>query len=197
GVGCPWPLLSGERAHYELAAGRPEVAAALCRTLESFANSGGLLPEQVWDAPDLPERELFFGQSTGSAMPLVWAHAEHVKLLRSLRDGRVFDRPPQPRQRYQVEGVRSRHCVWRFNNKCRSLAAGSILRVELLAAAAIHWTSDAWRTIRDTPTQDSGFGIYFADLDTAGLAAGGGIVFTIRWTDAERWEGVDYGIAIE
>ena len=197
GVGRPWPLLTGERAHYELAAGNRAAAEALLATLEGFASDGHLLPEQVWDAPDIPERELFRGRPSGSAMPLVWAHAEHVKLLRSLADGRVFDMPPQPRQRYQIEAVRSRHCVWRFNNKCRSLAAGSILRVELLAAAAIHWTSDAWRTIRDTPTQDSGFGIYFADLDTAGLAAGGGIVFTIRWTDAERWEGVDFGIAIE
>ncbi|MBC7671915.1 MAG: hypothetical protein H7247_05790, partial [Polaromonas sp.] len=29
GVGRPWPLLAGERAHYELAAGRPEVAMQL------------------------------------------------------------------------------------------------------------------------------------------------------------------------
>src|ERR1041384_6815391 len=100
------------------------------------------------------------------------------------------------RRPYRIEGVPSRHGVWRFNNKCRSLAAGTLLRVELLAAAAIHWTSDAWRTIRDTPTQDSGFGIHFADLDTAGLAAGGGIVFTIHWTAEDRWEGVDYGLAI-
>ena len=169
----------------------------LLATLEGFASDGHLLPEQVWDAPDIPERELFRGRPSGSAMPLVWAHAEHVKLLRSLADGRVFDMPPQPRQRYQIEGVRSRHCVWRFNNKCRRLTAGSVLRVELLAAAAIHWSSDAWRTIRDTPTQDSGFGIHFADLDTAGLAAGGGIVFTIHWTADERWEGVDYALAIE
>ena len=197
GVGRPWPLLTGERAHYELAAGNRTAAEALLATLEGFASDGHLLPEQVWDAPDIPERELFRGRPSGSAMPLVWAHAEHVKLLRSLADGRVFDMPPQPRQRYQVEGVRSRHCVWRFNNKCRSLSAGSILRVELLAAATIHWTSDAWRTVRDTPTRDSGFGIHFADLDTAGLTAGGGIVFTIHWTDAERWEGVDYGLAIE
>ena len=26
-------------------------------------------------------------------MPLVWAHAEHLKLQRSLRDGRLFDCP--------------------------------------------------------------------------------------------------------
>src|SRR6185295_16598296 len=151
GIGRPWPLLTGERAHYELAAGRTDEARRLLATLEACASDGGMLPEQIWDGPDIPARELFRGRPSGSAMPLVWAHAEHVKLLRSLADGRVFDMPPQPRQRYQVEGVRSRHCVWRFNNKCRSLAAGSILRVELLAAAAIHWTSDAWRTIRDTP----------------------------------------------
>ena len=53
------------------------------------------MPEQVWDAADIPERELFCGRPSGSAMPLVWAHAEHIKLLRSLRDGAVFDMPPQ------------------------------------------------------------------------------------------------------
>src|SRR5207253_6412995 len=45
GVGRVWPLLTGERAHYELAAGRPDAATSLLRTLESFANASGLLPE--------------------------------------------------------------------------------------------------------------------------------------------------------
>ena len=94
GVGRPWPLLTGERAHYELAAGAAPRRERLLRRLEAFANDGGLIPEQVWDAPDVPERELFFGRPSGSAMPLVWAHAEYVKLRRSLRDGRVFDMPP-------------------------------------------------------------------------------------------------------
>ena len=58
-----------------------------------------MIAEQIWDAPDIPQRELHFGQPSGSAMPLVWAHAEHVKLRRSLRDGRVFDMPPQPVRR--------------------------------------------------------------------------------------------------
>ena len=146
GIGRPWPLLTGERAHYELAAGNRAEAQELLAALEGFASDGHLLPEQVWDAPDIPERELFRGRPSGSAMPLAWAHAEHVKLLRSLADGRVFDMPPQPTERYQVEGVRSRHCVWRFNQKCRSVPAGSVLRVELLAAASVHWSADGWRT---------------------------------------------------
>ena len=77
GIGRGWPLLTGERAHYELAAGRAEVATTLLGALERFANEGGLISEQVWDAADIPERELYFGRPSGSAMPLVWAHAEY------------------------------------------------------------------------------------------------------------------------
>jgi glucoamylase len=54
GIGRPWPLLTGERAHYELAAGRPADAEALRAALSRFANEGGLLPEQVWDARGRP-----------------------------------------------------------------------------------------------------------------------------------------------
>src|SRR5581483_3516588 len=155
GVGRAWPLLTGERAHYELAAGERAAAARLLAALEGFASDGHLIPEQVWDAADVPGRELYRGRPSGSAMPLAWAHAEHVKLLRSLADGRVFDTPPQPVQRYQVERVRSRACVWRFNNKCSGLAAGGVLRVELPAAATVHWTIEGWRGVHDTPTRDS------------------------------------------
>ena len=94
-------MLAGERAHYELAAGRPDVAEALLRVMEgSTAGASRLIPEQVWDAPDIPELELFTGKPSGSACPLVWAHAEYVKLRRSLRDGSIFDQPPQTVQRY-------------------------------------------------------------------------------------------------
>ena len=44
--------MTGERAHYELAAGhdmKPYIMA-----LEGFSSQGGMLPEQIWDAPDIP-----------------------------------------------------------------------------------------------------------------------------------------------
>jgi glucoamylase len=196
GIGRPWPLLTGERAHYELAAGNRAEAQKLLAALEGFASDGHLLPEQVWDAPDIAQRELWRGRPSGSAMPLAWAHAEHIKLLRSLADGRIFDMPPQAHRRYQVEGVRSHLCVWRFNQKARSVTAGSVLRVEVLAAASVHWSSDGWRTTRDTPTRDSGLGIHYADLDTGALPAGAEAIFTFYWPSAERWEGVDWRVAI-
>jgi len=196
GIGRPWPLLSAERAHYELAAGRPRDAERLRDALPRFAGEGGLLPEQVWDGEDIPERELFRGKPTGSAMPLVWAHAEYVKLCRSIEEGQVFDMPPQCVERYQTQKVGSRLALWRFNHKCREMPAGRILRVEVLNPAVVHWTSDGWRTVHDTQTRDTGLGLHVADLPTDAVPPGGRMGFTFYWSLASRWEGTDFDVVV-
>ena len=88
GVGRAWPLLTGERGHYELAAGRS--TETYIRTMEGLASKTGLLPEQSWDKADRPEIYMWLGQPTGSAMPLMWAHAEYIRLLRSTADRKVY-----------------------------------------------------------------------------------------------------------
>ncbi len=197
GIGRAWPLLTGERAHYELAAGRRDVAERLLQTLEGFANEGGMISEQIWDGPDIPERELFFGRPSGSAMPLVWAHAEYIKLCRSLQEGRVFDMPPQPVQRYLVQKTKSLHSLWSFGNKARTVATGKILRLELLAPAVVHWSADGWKTAHDIKTLDTGLGLHIADLPTDRLPAETGILFTFYWTEANRWEETDYRVIFQ
>jgi glucoamylase len=188
GVGRLWPLLTGERAHYELAAGRQEEALRLLHTLEAFANDGKMLPEQVWDTKDIPERELFFGRPTGSAMPLVWAHGEYIKLRRSLRDGRVFDLPPQTVQRYLVDKVTADFDVWSFNHKRRWLKAGRGLRLKVLAPAVVHWSSDDGKTFSDVPTTDTTLGVHFAELPTQHLKSGDTVQFTFTWTGVGKRE---------
>lgn len=195
GVGRAWPLLTGERAHYELAAGRRAEAERLLRALESCASEGSLLPEQIWDAPDVPERELFNGRPSGSAMPLVWAHAEYVKLLRSLRDDRVFDVPPQPAGRYVGESV-SPYAIWRFNQKCRTIPVGKTLRVEARAPSVVRWSADGWRNVHDTPARDTDLGMHVVDLPTAMLPAGSRIHFTFYWPETARWEGVNFAVVL-
>src|SRR5690606_20366144 len=150
GTGRPWPLLAGERAHYELAAGRREEAERLLGALEGSANAGGLIPEQVWDGEDLPDLELLHGRASGSAVPLVWAHSEHIKLLRSLKDGAVFDLPPQGIERYVRSKTISPYRSWRFNQKTASLPAGKLLRIEILAAAMVRWSLDGWVTVHES-----------------------------------------------
>ncbi len=98
GTGRCWPLLTGERGHYELAAGRDP--APFIHAMEGFANEGGMLPEQVWDDADLEDARLKRGGPTGSAMPLCWAHAEYLNLVRSHKDGIGFDCVPLVKQRY-------------------------------------------------------------------------------------------------
>ena len=198
GIGRPWPLLAGERAHYEISAGRPEFADALLRVMEgSTAGASRLIPEQVWDGPDIPALELFTGKPTGSACPLVWAHSEYIKLRRSLNDGRVFDQPPQTVQRYLVEKRSCQYFLWIFNNKVRTLPCGKTLRIAVLNPATIRWSVDGWKSWLDTPTRDTRLGVHVVDLPTDKMPVAHPIVFTFRWEADGRWEGVDYNVVVE
>src|SRR5258708_3307615 len=98
GVGGRWPWLTGGRGHYEPAAGRDPQP--YLHALQAFAVGIGLLPEQVWDGPAIPAKLLTPGGPTGAAIPLVWAHAEYIKLVRSIADRRVFDVIDPVRDRY-------------------------------------------------------------------------------------------------
>jgi glucoamylase len=163
GTGRAWPLLTGERAHFELAAGRS--VKQYIRAIESFASATGLLPEQVWDERDRSNKHMFLGRPTGSAMPLMWAHAEYVKLLRSVSDGRVFDLIPEVAHRYLGD---RKACqlfeIWKPNRQVRGVKKGYRLRVQVPAPFRLHWTGDEWGTAKDTPSATTAFGVEFVDI---------------------------------
>ncbi|MGB6875477.1 MAG: glycoside hydrolase family 15 protein [Candidatus Acidiferrales bacterium] len=196
GIGRGWPLLGGERAHYELARRNRDEARRLLGVMAKQTSPGGLIPEQIWDAPDISQRELFNGHPSGSGMPLVWAHAEYVKLARSLRDGCVFDTPPQTVQRYQVGKTGSSFSAWRFNHMARHLLQGTDLRVQLLSPALVHWSADNWKTAADAKTADSGLGLHYVDLPTNKLPVGGKVTFTFFWPNASKWEGTNWEVIV-
>lgn len=196
GVGRVWPLLTGERAHYELAAGRVTDAERLLEALEACAGEGGLLPEQVWESADVPDRELFRGRPSGSAMPLVWAHAEHLKLVRSLRDGCVFDRPEATWRRYVEHATIAKYACWRFNHKIRSVPKSRDLRIEALAPFVLRWTSDAWQTTHDQPSRDTGLGVHVVDCSTDAAPACSAIDFTFQWSAPQRWENTNFRVLL-
>ena len=197
GIGRVWPLMAGERAHYELAAGNKSEAIRLLHVLEASAGAGNLIPEQTWDSADIPDRELFFGKPSGSAMPLVWAHAEYVKLLHSIHDGHVFDMPPQTVKRYITDKIESSRVIWRFDEKRLTLPAGKTLRIELLAPATVHWTTDNWHTTRDSETREvKGLGVHLLDLPTDSYALNTTLIFTFRWSLTNNWERMDFLIKV-
>jgi glucoamylase len=195
GVGRSWPILTGERGHYELAAGRDPLP--YITALERMANAGGMIAEQLWDDDDLPSGRWKRGDPTGSAMPLCWSHAEYVALVRSRRDGVVFDRIEPAYQRYVVQRVPSRHEIWTFRHKTRYVAREKTLRLFTGAPAAVRWSSDAWQHAHDSETKSSGLpDLFFADLPTAHLPAGTVVEFTFHWPEVGKWEGQNFSVAI-
>ncbi len=195
GVGRVWPLLTGERGHYELAAGRS--TEAYIRAMENLASATGLLPEQSWDENDRPEIFMWRGQPTGSAMPLMWAHAEYIKLLRSTTDGKVYDAIPEVAKRYLGErGERKQLEVWKPNRHVRFMRVGEILRVQGENAFNLHWSSDNWATVHDTHSNQNSLQIDYVDLPDVATSSGTCIHFTFFWTEGNRWEGQDYSVTV-
>ncbi len=186
GVGRPWPLLAGERAHYELAAGRPEVAVQLLGVMRAQASDGGMLPEQVWDGPDVPALELVNGRATGGAMPLVWAHAEYAKLVRSLHDGRVFDMPQQPYERYVRQRAGCDITLWAPHSRTRTMPVGNRLRVQSPADAVVRWSVNDGDAMEMSCT-DSTLGAWFGDLDTTRVPIGARVQFAIAPRGQSAW----------
>ncbi len=99
--GRGWPLLTGERGEYQLAAG-----ATAQNELDTIARSrdksSWLLPEQVWDhqppagtGPDFQP-----GEPTFSATPLAWTHAQYIRLAWSIDSGAPVETPQSVACRY-------------------------------------------------------------------------------------------------
>lgn len=195
GTGRAWPMLTGERGHYEVTAGRDP--SRYLRALENFARGIGLIPEQIWDAPDVPSRHLSFGGPTDAAVPLLWAHSEYVKLHRSAADRKVFDRIEPVYDRY-VTGKRNRKPieVWKFNRQIRRVTAGALLRVQSDNPFLLHWTDDEWQCPTDTPSRPTGIGIHFADIRVPKRQTAP-VRFTFLWLEENRWEGKDYLVGVE
>jgi glucoamylase len=200
GQGRAWPLLTGERAHYELAAGgdyKPLITA-----MEQFSSKGGMMPEQIWDAADIPSESLYLGRSAGSAQPLVWAHSEYLKLLRSTTDGQVFDRIAIVEDRYAVaqekRRFRNHHEIYSLGRPILQIRAGYTLRIVDTGHFRVVYSMDNWATVNETISSLVGPAGSYADIvTTAGQA--GAIVFTLAWPGegkSDRWLGRDVEVAI-
>ncbi|HUE22723.1 MAG TPA: glycoside hydrolase family 15 protein, partial [Bryobacteraceae bacterium] len=197
GQGRPWPLLTGERAHYELAAGKD--ITELIRTYERYATAGQMMPEQVWDEPNLPGTSLKLGMPGGSAVPLVWAHAEYLKLLRSAVDGKVFDRIDAVYERYcEPEGrkrVRGDLEIYTFKRPIQRIAAGETLRIIDERRFDLVWTSDGWQTTQTAMSRSLGSAGFSAEI--AGGTENGKLEWTLHWTEQNTWLGYNVEVKVE
>lgn len=193
GRGRAWPLLTGERGHYEFAAGRD--VKPFIRAIENFASKGGMIPEQIWDKPDCPKLSMQFGRPTGSAMPLIWAHSEYIKLLRSVENGKVFDLVDRAAERYLPGRGRKDLEIWMPVRQVGGVRWQQTLRIQYPGKFRLHWTTDEWTTVHDDDSIPSGLDIGYFDIPiSSGQKAP--IRFTFYWPDQDRWEGKDYFVNV-
>ena len=192
GQGRAWPLLVGERAHYELAA-KGDVT-KLISAYERFSSVGGMLPEQVWDYADLPSEGMYCGRSAGSAQPLVWAHAEYLKLLRSVVDGQVYDRISVVEERYAKpvgeRGFVNTIEIFQKTRRIDSVPAGHTLRLLDAEPFRVVWSADDWATVENTDSRSVGYPGSFADIPTLSSQTGS-LKFTMFWPGKNEWLGHD------
>jgi len=202
GQGRVWPLLTGERAHYELAAGND--ITELIRTYEAYATDGQMMPEQIWDSPAVPGTHMRLGQPGGSAVPLVWAHAEYLKLLRSAVDGKVFDRIDPVYERYCLpEGrkrVRADLEIYSRMRPIQRMKAGDTLRILDEKHFDLRWTDDGWKTsntVTSVSMGNAGNSAEIASKPNTGNGETGKLEWTLRWTESNTWLGYNVEVKLE
>lgn len=193
-IGRAWPLLIGERAHYEVAAGNLQGAEALMKTMKDFSIHE-LFSEQIWDIANIPDKELFLGSHSGSAIPLAWAYAEYVKLCVSISQKKLVDMPDNTTECYIKNKTESKIDMWRFMLPCPFVHQGNILRLITDAAATASRSADNWTIVEQINSINGGFGSRY--IDNAGNKISGNQVgFTLYRKDASHWENINYSVKI-
>jgi glucoamylase len=159
----------------------------------------------VWDYADLPEEGMYFGRSAGSAQPLVWAHAEYLKLLRSVTDGKVFDIISVVADRYAVPADKRTFSnkleVFQTGRPISAMLQGRTLRIMDQNPFRVVYTTDNWATKLAVDSRMVGRPGSFVDILTAAPSpdhAGqqGSIVFTLFWPQENRWLGRNCEVTI-
>src|SRR5487761_556119 len=174
GTGHLWPVLSGERGESAIAEGDPSEASALLSFMINSASGEGLVPEQVWEDPDVAASpygsdpttaSIGFtdGQAAGSGSPLTWAQAQELRLIVDLGTGRDTDTPAITTARYVTHGAPASTPVTITAPASGATIEGATTTVTGTAAAG---------AIVDISTQDTDTGAAATTVSTTAGASG-------------------------
>jgi glucoamylase len=208
GIGRGWPLLVGERGHLALQSGEDPLP--YLQTMWRCASAGGLLPEQVWDAEPIAELGLAPGRPSGAAMPLLWAHAEFLKLLVARERGRPVEWLERVERHFGHRAVgRARErltsdarCArggatlwhWREEVPVTSLPPGKSLAIEDRRPFTLHFGFDGWRRIEDRRAERTPLGLWSVVLRREELEQAGELNFTRHHESG--WENFDHRVEL-
>lgn len=194
GIGRAWPLLSGERGHYAVDAG--EDALPYLDAMLGSASPGGMIPEQVWDTEPLPARYLTAGRPTGSAMPLVWAHAEFLKLALAIKRGVPIERLQAVTEHCEGSEGSASVVHWRGDSPCGDVPHGMTLSVEATEPFMLHIGHDNWQDTTDLESVRVGLGMHAVSVPPQMSGSARVLNFTRRFSDPRGWENRDWDVNV-
>ncbi len=187
GIGRVWPLLAGERGHFGVLSGESGQAHLLA--MLAMRSGTGLLPEQVWDEPPLlvrdgvPSLPLYTGCRTLSAMPLVWAHSELIKLAAIRATGRPIEHVSAVTARYGGVIPDPSTAYWRGAVPVPELLPGRALVIEDGQPFTVHFGHDGWTEVQERASAPLGMGMEGVRFSAAELAGWASLEFRRRYGD--------------
>jgi glucoamylase len=191
GVGRPWPLLGGERGHYEIALGRENGGNVdpWIWSLEGFASRAGLLPEQVVGrrgfARKTSRTRSLDGRRAASGVGARGIY--QVAAFQARRKG--VDRVDEAAARYVDKVVEPRRdlTIWGRKFPSKTVLSNTHLRVVDERPFMARATWDNWKTRaispRPKPNSAFRFAIYPRPAQTANWC---GRCFSARWRMGRR-----------
>ena len=149
GRGRAWPLLTGERGHYEIACGKDPLP--LMEAMARMASPGGMLPEQVWDAT---------AHSATRPQPRPANRLGHAARLdsRRIHQARCIScdgsRPSLGPRRYgsaiEANAAKRARAMWCEHAPIREITAGASLVIALRAPALVRFGFNGWQDIAES-----------------------------------------------
>jgi glucoamylase len=190
GIGRAWPLLTAERAIHAVLNG--EDAHTQIAAILSSRTKGGMIPEQVWDADAKDTYDLQPGLPSGSAAPLVWAHAELLKIVSALQTGRAVEQlgcmtlDASPR-------ITPTIAHWRSDLPLSLVDSSASLLIESEREFMLHIGVNGWNELEDIASEPIGFGRFGVTIEN--LSSLRSLEFTRQWVDGS-WEEIDHAIEV-
>lgn len=190
GIGRVWPLLTGERGHFGVLRG--ETGQSQLLAMLAMRSGTGLLPEQVWDEPPLPVRDgvpslpLYTGCRTLSAMPLIWAHSELIKLAAIRTTGRPIEQVSAVSARYGGAIPEPATSYWRSAVPVPELVPGRALVIEDGQPFTLHYGHDGWTEVAERTSAPLGMSMNGVRFSAADLQGWSSLEFRRRY--GESWD---------
>src|ERR1700739_3657734 len=144
--------------------------------------------------PDRP-RGLEPGKPTGGAMPLVWAHAEFLKLLYARKEKRPLELLTCV-EAHMRRKSKAGTWHWCIDAPFDVLPVDRDLVIDMDAPFCLHLGFDGWQAIEDRPSSPLPFGRHGVHLTTGELTDRGVLDFTMYFVDEMRWHGIDYQVRL-